>query len=100
MTTIEQLALANEKIEHWRGKTERAAGILSKWQSRLTQLQAKDKAQAQVQAQVKDKPQATVEKLPTPTLVIKNSEAVVNLNRKAMALAKANKTKPTKPPKH
>jgi hypothetical protein len=57
MTTVEQVALAREKVEHWRGKCERAASILHKWEARLTQLQAKDK------------PQPTAKKLPPVTLV-------------------------------
>jgi hypothetical protein len=41
MTTVEQISLANEKVEHWRGKCERAASMLSKWESRLKGLQGK-----------------------------------------------------------
>jgi hypothetical protein len=33
--------LAGEKVEHWRGKCERAASMLSKWESRLKGLQGK-----------------------------------------------------------
>jgi len=41
MTQVEQLALASSKVEHWRGKVERAAGILHKWEGQLQKLQSK-----------------------------------------------------------
>ena len=41
MTQTEQVALASSKVEHWRGKVERAAGILHKWEGQLAKLQAK-----------------------------------------------------------
>ena len=41
MTAVEQIALASSKVEHWRGKVERAASILHKWEGQLQKLQAK-----------------------------------------------------------
>jgi|SRR5262245_52744008 len=99
MTTVEQIALANEKVTHWRGKCEHAASILRKWEGQLAKLQAK----AQPQQPTQPKPQATIDKvpLPLPKLVVENSAATVTINRKAKALQeaidkqKADKVKPT-----
>ena len=41
MKQIEQVQLATSKVTHWRGKVERAAGILHKWETNLAKLQAK-----------------------------------------------------------
>ena len=57
MTTIEQIALSNEKVAHWQHKQGHAQAMLAKWQSRLSALQAKGK------------PQPTATKLPPLTFV-------------------------------
>jgi hypothetical protein len=41
MTQIEQVQLATEKVTHWRGKVERAASLLHKWEKQLATLKAK-----------------------------------------------------------
>jgi hypothetical protein len=61
MTIHEQVALATDKVAHWNGKRDHATAMLTKWQSRLSALQAKDKPQP--------KPQPTAMKLPPVTLV-------------------------------
>ena len=57
MTTIEQVALASQKVVRWQGKRDHAVAMLSKWQNRLSALQSKGK------------PQQTANKLPPLTLV-------------------------------
>jgi hypothetical protein len=96
MTTIDKLHLPTRKSHTGAVKCERAASILSKWESRLTQLQ-KGKPQA-----TENRPQG--DKLPLRKLeiVAENSAATVSINRQAAALqraitkAKAPKNKPPK----
>src|SRR5262245_53932547 len=57
MTINEQVALATDKVAHWNSKRDHALAMLSKWESRLTALQAKSK------------PQPTADKLPPLTIV-------------------------------
>jgi len=106
MTTVEQIALANGKVTHWRIKCEHAATMLRKWQGLLVQAQAKAKSQA-------TKPQAApVYKLPLPKLVVANDakatatpgwQTTQDSLRKAQAEhrepAKATKAKPAAKPK-
>jgi hypothetical protein len=71
MTMTEQVALANEKVSHWRGKCERAASMLSKWESRLKGLQGKSQP-------------PTAKTLPPVVLVPEGSgDKVVPINGKA-----------------
>jgi hypothetical protein len=52
MTIHEQVALATDKVAHWNSKRDHALTMLTKWQNRLSALQAKGK------------PQPTAKKLP------------------------------------
>jgi hypothetical protein len=104
MTTVEQIALANGKVTHWRIKCEHAATMLRKWQGLLVQAQAKAKPQA-------TKPQAApADKLPLPKLVVANNakatatpdwQTTQESLRKAQAehRSKADKAKPAAKPK-
>jgi hypothetical protein len=78
MTTVEQISLANEKVEHWRGKCERAASMLSKWESRLKGLQGKS--------------QPTAKSLPPVMLAAATGEH----NGKVLPLKPAKSKKPKK----
>ena len=57
MRIIEQLTLATDKVVHWNSKRDHALAMLTKWQNRLSALQAKGK------------PHPTAKKLPPVTLV-------------------------------
>jgi hypothetical protein len=57
MTIHEQVVLATDKVAHWNSKRDHALTMLTKWQNRLSALQAKGK------------PQPTAKKLPPVTLV-------------------------------
>jgi len=88
MTTVEQIALATEKVTRWAAKQEHATAMLTKWKHRLSALQPQPQSQP------------TKDKLPKLELVAKNSEAAIALQR-AIDKAKANKPKPTPTkPKH
>jgi hypothetical protein len=78
MTQAEQLVLAGEKVKHWRGKCERAASMLSKWESRLKGLQGKS--------------QPTAKSLPPVMLVAATGEP----NGKVLPLKPAKGKKPPK----
>jgi hypothetical protein len=75
MTAVEQIALASSKVEHWRGKVERAASILHKWETNLAKLQAKGAKPVE----------PTAAKLPP-----------VVLDEKVVPIAKGKKTPPKK----
>ena len=53
----ERLTLATDKVAHWNSKRDHAQSMLTKWQARLSTLQAKGK------------PQPTAKKLPPLVLV-------------------------------
>ena len=57
----EHLALANDKVAHWNSKRDHAQSMLTKWQGRLSALQAKGK------------PQPTAKKLP-PLVLLPGTE--------------------------
>jgi hypothetical protein len=84
MTMTEQLALAGEKVEHWRGKCERAASMLSKWESRLKGLQSKAK------------PVPTATKLPPVMLVPDMPQETGSTNGKVVPMSKGKTKKPPK----
>jgi hypothetical protein len=57
MTIQEQVVFATDRVAHWNSKRDHALAMLTKWQARLSALQAKGK------------PQPTAKKLPAVTLV-------------------------------
>jgi hypothetical protein len=68
MTIQEQVVLATDKVAHWNSKRDHALAMLTKWQNRLSALQAKEK------------PQPTAKMLPAVTLVA--DDKVVPIKRK------------------
>src|SRR5262245_27312746 len=60
----ERLTLATDKVVHWNSKRDHAQSMLTKWQARLSSLQAKGK------------PQPTAKKLP-PVALVAGTECVL-----------------------
>jgi hypothetical protein len=77
MTIQEQVVLATDRVAHWNSKRDHALAMLTKWQARLSALQAKGK------------PQPTAKKLPKVDLGDGDTKVVPIKAKAVKAKAKA-----------